>query len=131
MKIKKAKWTNPGAKNCSLQLENCNTQEVEPMKTILSITMLAMLAACSSMPSGGAGGGNFNAQLEETLAAYTALEKQGGAWRDTKDMLDDAQKAMAANDAAKANKLLKQAKDEVEMAKAQFEQQKNATSYLF
>jgi hypothetical protein len=83
------------------------------------------------MPSGDAGGGDFDAQLAATEEAYATLEKQGGAWRDTKDTLDDAKKAMAANDAATASKLLGKAKGEVEMAKVQLEQQKNAAPYLF
>ena len=101
------------------------------IQPLFIIGLFATLAACSSTPSSSAGGGDFDSQLAATEAAYSALEKNGGAWRDTKEMLDDAKKAMAANDAATANKKLSAAKSEVEMASAQHEQQKNAAPYLF
>ena len=100
-------------------------------KSAYLFTLFATVSACSSTPSSNEGGGDFSAQLESTVAAYNALDKQGGAWRDTKEMLDNAKKAMDANDTAKANKLLSAAKSEVESAKAQMEQQKNAGPYLF
>ncbi len=103
---------------------------MKSMKSVLFCSVLTALSACSSTPSSN-GGGDFESDLAATQAALTALDKKGGAWRDTQDMLDDAKKAMASNDAATANKKLSAAKSEVEMATAQLAGQQNAGPTMF
>ncbi|MCI0505033.1 MAG: hypothetical protein L0Z73_02885 [Gammaproteobacteria bacterium] len=104
----------------------------------LLASMVLWLSACGQMPEGeeGAAAATGNqAEYEElynkTMEDYKKVEKQGGAWRDTKELLEKAEEAAKKKDYAAAAKLAKEASYETQNAAKQFEEQKKAGPYLF
>lgn len=89
-------------------------------------SVLALGACASSGGDKAAGGDSFSKQIEAAKADYKDLAKNEGAWRDTGDMIEEAEKAYADGDKAKAEKMLKKATKQNELARAQWESQKNA-----
>lgn len=77
------------------------------------------------------GNGEYDAMLAEVTAKHKALAKEGGAWTISEDALEKAAEAAKNKEFDKAIKLLKEVNDEVALAKAQFESQKNAGPHLF
>jgi len=98
---------------------------------------LLVISGCSLFSSGGQYGSDskksseFESMYKQTMDEYTKLDKEGGAWSETEETLDKAVAAAKANDYSKAMKLLKNAADETNSAKSQFESQRKATSTLF
>jgi len=75
--------------------------------------------------------GEFESMYKQTLDEYNSLDKEGGAWVNTADLLDKAVAAAKANDYNKAMKMLNTAAEETKLARGQFESQRKATSTLF
>ena len=101
--------------------------------------LLLSLSGCSLFSSGASNqfgsdskkSGEFESMYKQTLEEYTGLDKEGGAWVETSDMLDNAVAAAKVNDYNKAMKLLNTATEQTKLARAQFEAQRKATSTLF
>jgi len=102
----------------------------------LSITGCSLFESTegeSSESSSAATTGNadFDNMLAKVSARHKEVSKMGGAWTTPEDLLDQATEAAKNKEFDKAMKLLKEADTEVELAKAQFESQKNAGPHLF
>jgi hypothetical protein len=100
--------------------------------------MVLLLSACGQTPKGeeGAAAATGNqAEYEElynkTMEEFKKVDKQGAAWRDTKELLEKAEAAAKKQDYAAAVKLVKEASYETQNAAKQFEEQKKAGPYLF
>lgn len=116
------------------------------MKNILSTCSLLLafgltVAGCSLFESQETGeetgsamvsdNSEYDNMLAQVSAEYKALDKAGGAWAYSDELIEKAAEAAKSKDFAKAMKLLKEANDEISLAKAQLDQQKNAKPYLF
>ena len=109
--------------------------------TSFVLGMSLILSGCSSLQSqesmedsgssAMSSGSDFDAKLAEVTAKYKELAKAGGAWVTSDDILEKATEAAKNKDVDKAMKLLKEADDEIELARAQFESQKDAKPHLF
>ncbi|MGD8594386.1 MAG: hypothetical protein PVF82_16250 [Gammaproteobacteria bacterium] len=73
----------------------------------------------------------YEKAIKEAETAFKAVDQVGGAWAYTEEKMDEAKKAAASNDFAKALDLAKEAYDQSMLAKQQFENQVNAGPYLF
>ena len=114
-------------------------------KYFLSIVLLSsvilVMSGCSLFSegagdSGKSGGGGekqsaYETMLKQVTEEYKEVDKMGAAWAYTDETLEKAAEAAKINDFDKAMKLLKSAEEETQLARAQFEQQKKATSTLF
>lgn len=85
-------------------------------------------ASASSAMSGNT---EYDNMLADVTAQYKALAKEGGAWSISEEALEKAAEAAKNKEFDKAIKLLKDVSDETALAKAQFEQAKNAGPHLF
>jgi len=108
------------------------------LKGALLASVVLSMVACSHMSEKGestaAATGN-QAEYEElynkVMAEYKKLDSEGGAWRDTGEMLEKSQEAAKKNDYAEAMKLAKQADAQTQLATQQFDGQKNVRPWLF
>ena len=108
---------------------------------VLFLVLSMTITGCSLFESQETDGGSVssttsgNAELDNMLAdvtaRYNALAKSGGAWSSSEESLDKATESVKKKDFEKAMKLLKEVNDEIELARAQFEQEKNAKPHLF
>jgi hypothetical protein len=112
------------------------------MKKFLSIASMAVLLLLQIGCSSGGGTmesatatGDTQTQFEQVYKqaedAYKKVKDAGGAWAYTEDTLKEARQAADAKDYDKATKLAKNALEESEIARVQFEGQKQAGPYLF
>lgn len=87
--------------------------------TTLGITLIA--ASCASTATGPSvsteeSKAAFQSALDDAKAEYKKADATGYAWRDTSEMIKEAEKAMKDGDADKAMKLVAQAKKQSVMA---------------
>ena len=68
---------------------------------------------------------------KQVAAELKELDAIGGAWSNTEDMIGKAEEAAKGKDFDKAMKILKAASSETKLARAQFDQQKNAGPHMF
>lgn len=109
------------------------------LKSGVFASLLLFVAACSQTAemseAAGAAATGSQAEFEElynkVMADYKKLDGEGGAWRDTEEVLEKAQDAAKKNDFATAIKLVKQASDETQIAMKQLQEQKGARPALF
>ena len=97
---------------------------------ITTVAVALLTSACATMGSGGA-----QDQYVETIAqaetAYKAVNKSGGAWRDTGEMIDTAKKEAQQENYEKALELATSALNESHLANQQMENEKKAGPWLF
>ena len=102
---------------------------------VLTITGCSLFEAQEdtekSVSSATSGNMDLDKMLTDVTAKYKALAKAGGAWVNSEDTLEKAAEAAKNKDVDRAIKLLKEVDDEVKLANAQFEQEKNARPHLF
>lgn len=95
-----------------------------------SITLALMTGACATMGTGGT-----QDQYAETIAqaesAYNEVNKSGGAWRDTGEMIESAKKEAQQENYDKALELATSALNESRLASQQKENEKKAGPWLF
>lgn len=108
------------------------------LKGGLFAMMIIFTFACSHTSEKGEGTtattGNqaeYDELYNKVMADYKKLDSEGGAWRDTGEMLEKSQEAAKKNDYAAAMKLVKQASDQTQLATQQFDGQKNVRPWLF
>lgn len=103
------------------------------MMTGCSLFSSSEQAEGGSTSGGSSMSGNaaYDNMLAEVTAQYKALAKEGGAWSVSEEALEKAAEAAKNKEFDKAIKLLKDVQDETVLAKAQFEQAKNAGPHLF
>lgn len=108
---------------------------------IVLVVMLVVFSGCSLFEStggtteGSAVGAGINPQFDELYAraeaAYKEVDKLGGAWAYTGDLLKEASEHAAKKDFGKAIPLAKAVIAESEMALQQFRSQQGAGPHLF
>ncbi|MDH5376800.1 MAG: hypothetical protein OEX00_00580 [Gammaproteobacteria bacterium] len=84
----------------------------------LSLTSLSSIALSEE-------GGDHNAMIAKAENAYKAINKTGGAWRDTGELIDEAKKEAESGNSQKAFELADEAYRQATLAS---EQQKNSGS---
>lgn len=97
---------------------------------------VALVSGCSTMDmqetvESGDPKALFEAQISKAEAAFKEVDAQGGGWRDTEETIEAAKKAAESQNYAKAVELVTMAMDEVQLAKAQSDSQKNAKPWQF
>ena len=111
-------------------------------KRILAITFAAIpafwLAGCQAEPTKPAptasmSGGSAEQAIANAKAAEKAAAAAGNEWRDTGKMIKSAEKALAAGDSAKAEKLAAAAEFQGHAAEEQAKENQNAGNpgYLY
>jgi hypothetical protein len=68
----------------------------------------------------------FQSALDSAKAAYAKVDETGYAWRDTDEMMKQAEEAIQAGDFDKAMKLVSKANKQSVSAYEQYEREKNA-----
>jgi len=105
-----------------------------PVSFAASLVLLTACGSAGEVKTAGAAG-DAKAQYEKTIkeaeSVFKSVDKVGGGWAFTEDMMDDAKKAAAANDYDKALKLAKEAYDQGMLAKQQYESELKAGPTLF
>lgn len=106
-----------------------------PASLVASVFVLTACGSTGEVADSASTGSDLKSQYENTIkiaeAAYKSVDQVGGAWAYTEEKLDEAKKAAAANDFAKALELAKEAHDQSLLAKQQFDGQANAGPTLF
>jgi len=73
----------------------------------------------------------YDQTLKDAEAAYAEVDKMGGAWAFTEELISDAKSKAAKNQLNEATALAKEALFQSRTAKEQFTGQKKAGPYLF
>jgi len=108
-------------------------------KVWLPLVLLMPLSACSLFTANSgdseSGGGDLESQYTQTLgdaeSAYKSVDKMGGAWAYTEDLIKEAKQKASEKDLGKALELAKEALAQAKSAQVQLESQKDAKPYLF
>ena len=96
-------------------------------KTLASIVFAGLIAAgCSSNAPKAAGADEYNAARASAVASLDKADKVGYEWRDSRKILDEADKAAKAGDYEQATKLAGKAMRQGELAVEQAADQANA-----
>ncbi|MGD8933973.1 MAG: SoxXA-binding protein [Gammaproteobacteria bacterium] len=95
----------------------------------MKISQLATLSAAIALlaaPLSAFAGSDFETAKQQAIAEINKASAVGFEWRDSRKILEQAEKAEKAGDHEKAMKLVKQAGQQGMVAVAQAESQKNA-----
>ncbi|WP_455223056.1 hypothetical protein [Kaarinaea lacus] len=108
------------------------------LKGSIFASIILFMFACSHVPEKGESStaatgdqAGYEKLNNKVMVDYKKLDSEGGAWRDTGEILEKSQEAAKKNDFATAVKLVKEASDQTQQAMQQFEGQKNVRPWLF
>jgi hypothetical protein len=87
-----------------------------------ALMLVSLTFACAA----GATKEQADAAIKEAKAAYTRVAATGFAWTETSEMIEAAEKAMAAGNADEAVKFAQRAKERSQLAYEQYEANKDA-----
>lgn len=100
-------------------------------KSGLVLLFSCFLASAACATTGAVSGGDHEAMIAQAEEAYKSVDKAGGAWRDTAEMITSAKKEAEAGNTTKAYELAKKAYDEAKMASQQIQAAQSAAPWLF
>lgn len=101
-------------------------------KSIIGLFVLASstITACATTGT-GSNAGDYQSMITQAEEAYNAVDKAGGAWRDTGDLITEAKKEAESGNKDKAYTLASEAYEQSKLASEQLESQKKAGPWLF
>lgn len=95
------------------------------------VLILGLVSVSCASVGAGTASGNYQDMITKAEQAYKSVDEQGGAWRDTGEMIADAKKAAEAGDFSQAFALASEAYDQSMMAMKQKEAEAKAGPWLF
>lgn len=112
-------------------MKSCFKPVLLCMVTALSGCGLFSNTTTSSSGDYGDSQQQFNIVLADVEPMFAELDKSGGAWAYTEDLILEAKQKSSEKQFDEALKLAKEALEQTRAAKAQLESQKAAGPYLF